>query len=237
MPDIAIKTPDGAAFSAYMALPVTTPTPAIIVIQEIFGVNADMRAKCDAFAAEGYVAIAPDLFWRQEPNIQLTDQTEGEWQKARTLLKGFNIDKGIEDLKTTLDFLRAHPACDKKVGCVGFCLGGKLAYLMACRSLVDAAVGYYGVDLGRFMGEASTIKNPCLMHIAEEDEYVNRDEQEKIKTALKNNPHVTIHSYPGMQHAFSRKNGKHYNAEATILANSRTTEFFTSHLNLHHRAP
>lgn len=229
--DINIKNPDGGDFTACLSLPVSgVPAPAIIVIQEIFGLNHDVRSKCNEWAAKGYVAIAPDLFWRQEPHIQLTDKTPEEWEIALKLLKGFDLNKGIFDLNLTLQFIRTHPACNRRVGAVGYCLGGKLAYLMATRTDVDASVGYYGVDLGRFMPEEVHIKNPLVLHIAEEDKFVTKDEQAQIKAALEPNPHVTVYSYAGVDHAFSRKEGTHYDAAAATLANTRTAEFFAQQL-------
>src|SRR5215813_6909517 len=143
MADVSIKVPDGT-FSAYVAVPKNLAAgkkaPGVLVIQEIFGVNKVMRDLTDGFARQGYVALCADLFWRQEPGIQITDQTDAEWQKAFSLYKGFNETKGVDDLKATLGHLRKLPACTGKVGSVGYCLGGKLAYLMATRTDADASV-------------------------------------------------------------------------------------------------
>lgn len=226
-----VTASDGGSFQAYIARPTTaTAAPAIIVIQEIFGVNDDVRKKCDDWAAKGYVAIAPDLFWRQTPNVQLNTLDEAEWAKAFALLQGFNVDKGIEDLAATLAHLKAMPQCTGAVGAVGYCLGGRMAYLMATRTDISASVGYYGVTIENYLAEASCIKNPLLLHVAEEDEYVSKDAQAQIAAALGNNSHTTLHSYAGVNHAFSRLNGKHYDAAAATLANSRTTVFFEKHL-------
>ncbi len=146
MPDIIIEVPD-CSFSAYLAFPASTTAPGIVVAQEIFGVNQVMRDVCDWLAGEGFVACCPDIFWRIEPGIQLTDKTEAEWARAFELFGLFDADKGIEDLKATLADLRGHEACNGKVGSVGYCLGGKLAYLMATRSDSDCNVSYYGVGL------------------------------------------------------------------------------------------
>ena len=178
MPDITINGADGP-FSAYLAMPAGGKGPGIVAIQEIFGVNADMREHCDAFAAQGYIAISPDLFWRQEPGIQITDQTDAEWQQAFQLYQGFDVDKGVEDLVTTLQHLRGIAGCTGKAGTVGFCLGGLLAYMMACRSDAECNVSYYGVGIDERLDEAKTISTPTLLHIAEEDEYVDKTAQEK----------------------------------------------------------
>jgi carboxymethylenebutenolidase len=229
---ITIEAADGSgSFSAYVAKPASGGKhPAIIVIQEIFGVNKVMQGTCDRLAAEGYLAVCPDLFWRQEPGIQITDQSEEEWKRAFELYKGFDVEKGIEDLKVTLESLRSNPECDGKVGTVGFCLGGKLAFLMATRSSADANVSYYGVGLDELLGEAANIKKPLLMHIAEKDGFVPPEAQAKIKEALQGNALVEMNTYEGLDHAFTRLGGKNYNAQATVLAHNRTGAFFAKAL-------
>lgn len=228
---ITISATDGSgSFSAYIALPKKLPAPAVIVIQEIFGINAEMRAKCDEFAALGYVAVAPDLFWRMEPGVQLTDKTDAEWQRAFDFFNRFDVDKGIEDLKATLETLRERDDVSGKIGCTGYCLGGKLAYLMATRSSVDCAVSYYGVGLDGLLREAKNIKKPLMLHMAELDKFVNPQAQQAIKEGFKDNALVTIHSYPGVDHAFARGQGVNYNEAAATLANSHTAAFFKEHL-------
>ena len=174
--------------------------------------------------------MCPDLFWRQEPGVQITDKSEAEWKKAFSLMQGFNTDKGIDDLKATLATLRKHPACTGKVGSIGYCLGGKLAFLMATRSDSDANVSYYGVGLADLLGEAKNIKKATLLHIAEKDQFVPPDQQKKVIAALSGNKSVTIHSYPGADHAFARVGGQHYDKKAADTANQRTAEFLKKHL-------
>lgn len=228
---VPINASDGSGlFNAYVAKPDRLPAPSILLIQEIFGVNADMRAKCDAFAAQGYIAICPDLFWRQEPGVDITDKTQGEWDKARSLLGGFNVDKGIDDLKDTLALARTLDGCNSKAGCVGYCLGGKLAYLMAARSDVDCSVGYYGIQLDQFVNEASGIKNPLLLHMAELDKFFLADARQKAIAHFENFPVIAAYVYPGVDHAFARAGGDHYDAGAANLANQRTDAFFAQHL-------
>ena len=230
MTEVSIRAADGGSFSAYLATPSAGRGPGLVVIQEIFGVNKVMRDLADGFARQGYVVLCPDLFWRQEPGIQITDKTEAEWKKAFSLFQGFNVDKGIDDLKATLTALRRLPTCSGKAGSVGYCLGGKLAYLMATRSDADANVGYYGVGIQDQLDEAKNIKKPLLLHIAEKDQFVPPEAQVKIKDALKANPLVTLHSYPGADHAFARIGGQHYDKQAADLANQRTAEFFKKSL-------
>lgn len=222
---LTIKTPDGA-FSAYVARPAAANAPAVVVIQEIFGVNAVMRETADWLAGEGYLAICPDLFWRIEPGIDITDKTKAEWDRAFELFGLFDADKGIQDIAATINAIRADPGCNGKVGAVGYCLGGKLAYLTAARTDIDAAVSYYGVGLDALTGEAATIRRPLLMHVAGEDGFVPKEAQAAIHAALDGNPLITIHDYPGRDHAFARQGGEHYDAADAGKANARTLAFF-----------
>ena len=225
MSEIIIPSKDGGAFTAYVAMPEILPAPVVILIQEIFGVNAEMRAKCDALAKDGFIAVCPDLFWRMEPGVQLTDKTEAEWAKAFDFFNRFDVNLGIDDLRATYHTFRGHAESTAKVGCVGYCLGGKLAYLMAARTHIDASVSYYGVGIDQLLEEASSIKKPLLMHIAEGDKFVTPAAQEKIKAGLAQNANVTIHSYPRVNHAFARGGGEHYDEAAAAKADARTLDF------------
>jgi carboxymethylenebutenolidase len=231
MTDVTIRAADGGSFSAYLATPKSGKGPGIVLIQEIFGVNKVMRDLADGYAAQGYTVMCPDLFWRQEPGIQITDKSEAEWKRAFELFQGFNVDKGVEDLKATLAALRKHPACSGKVGSVGYCLGGKLVSPMVTRSDADCNVGYYGVGIQDSLNEAKNIKKPLLLDIAEKDQFVPPPAQTKIKEGLGANKLVTIYTYPGADHAFARVGGQHYDKKAADLANQRTAEFFKKHLS------
>ena len=221
MPDITIEGPDGA-FGAYLAVPEKTPAPGIVVAQEIFGVNQVMRDVCDWLASEGYLACCPDVFWRIEPGIQLTDKTQAEWARAFELFGLFDVDKGVEDLKATLAHLRGRAECTGKVGSIGYCLGGKLAFLMATRSDSDANVSYYGVGLNDLLGEIDRISKPLMLHIASKDQFVPPEAQEAIKAALADHPQVTVHVHEGQDHAFARPGGEHYDRAAAEFANERS---------------
>ena len=227
---IAVASADGGSFSAYVAIPAAGQGAGVLVIQEVFGINQVMRQIADSYAEAGYVAIVPDLFWRQEPNVELTDRTEAEWNRAIELYQGFDEDKGVEDLIATLSALREMPVCTGKVGTVGFCLGGKLAYLMATRSDADCNVSYYGVAIEKNLAEAGNIKKPLMLHIADLDQFVPPETQAAIRAELSGNQLVTVYSYPGADHAFARVGGQPYSAEVAQLANSRTLEFFQQHL-------
>lgn len=222
---VTITSPDGT-FSAYLAHPQTEPAAAIVVIQEIFGVNAFVRETCDKLAANGYLAIAPDLFWRIEPGVNLTDHTDAEWKRAFELYNAFDVDAGIKDIASTIDWVRGQSTCNGKVGAIGFCLGGLLAYLTAARTDSDASVVYYGGGMDNYVAEADKLADPLLIHLAEEDEYIPKDAQARILTGLKNHPQVEIYTYAGRDHAFARTGGAHFDAADAALAEGRTLAFF-----------
>jgi len=222
---ISIARPDGA-FSAYVARPKAEKAPAVVVIQEIFGVNQVMRDITDGLAAQGYLAICPDLFWRIEPDIDITDKSEAEWKRAFELFNAFDVDSGVRDIQATIKAIRVDAQCSGKVGAVGFCLGGLLAFLTATRTDVDAAVSYYGVGIENRIPEAEKLAEPLLLHIAEEDQFVPKDAQAMILRELKNHPQIEIHTYPGRNHAFARDGGEHYHAADAKLAGGRTLQFF-----------
>ncbi|MCB8882699.1 dienelactone hydrolase family protein [Acidisoma cellulosilytica] len=228
---ITIETEDGA-FSAYLAKPDHLPAPAVVVLHEIFGVNRDIRQTCDELAAAGFIAVAPDLFWRQEPGVDLNTLSDEEWQKGFALYTGYDRDIGVDDIVATLDAAAELDDGTGMVGVMGFCLGGLMTYLTAARHDVDAAVAYHGGDTERYLDEADAIGAPLLMHLAEEDEYINKDAQASIVDALSTVPDTTVYSYAGQNHAFARHNGAHYNAEAAALANGRTIAFLAEHLGL-----
>jgi carboxymethylenebutenolidase len=230
MTDVTIHAADGGSFSAYVATPPSGKGPGIVVIQEIFGVNQVMRDLADGFAAAGYTAFCPDLFWRIEPGIQLTDKSEAEWKRAFELFQAFDVDKGMADIAATIAAARRHPASTGKVGAIGYCLGGKLAYLTATRTDADCSIGYYGVGIENALGEATAIKKPLMLHIAEKDQFCPPEAQAQLTAGLKDNAEVTIHSYPGVDHAFARVGGAHYDKAAADLANGRSAAFLTSHL-------
>ena len=225
MPDIKISSLEGREFGAYCALPPSGRGPGLIVIQEIFGVNDSMRKICDSFAAQGYIAVCPDLFWRQEPCVQLSDKTQAEWDRALALMQGFDLEQGVRDLLSTLGHIRRMPNCNGKLGTVGYCLGGKLAYLMATRSDADASVSYYGVQLENYLDEIHDVREPLLVHIAGLDKYVPPDIRTKILHAFARNSAIEAHVYENADHAFTRIGGQNYNKEAAELANGRTKEF------------
>src|SRR5258708_13408686 len=235
MPDISVKGKFGGTFKAYGARPSAPPPgvknmPGLVLIQEIFGVNEVMRKLADEYAKQGYIVLCPDLFWRIKPGISITDKTQKEWDLAFSLLQRFDQNKGVEDLGSTMDELRRTPGCSGKVGAVGYCLGGKLAYLMSTRTTIDCAVAYYGVAIDVALNEASKMKKPLMLHIAEEDQFVPHDVQDKMTAMLGKNPLVTLHKYPNVNHAFAREGGKNFDADSTRVATNRTPAFLMTTL-------
>ena len=231
MPNIAIDTLDGdGAFGAWLAEPEGSPRGAVVVIQEIFGVNEGIRRKCEHWASLGYVALAPDLFWRLEPGVELDPDQPEQFQQALGLMQKFNQDNGIRDIEASIRAARARLPEGGKVGCVGYCLGGRLAFMTSARTDIDASVGYYGVGLEGLMGEKHAIARPLMLHIAGADHFVTPDKQAMIHDGLDDHPKVTLYDYPGEDHGFAAEMGKRRSANAAMLADSRTEAFFAEHI-------
>jgi carboxymethylenebutenolidase len=221
----------GGTFSAYIARPGTSPASAVVVLQELFGVNADIRQHCDALAQEGFLAVAPELFWRQESGVDLNVTSAADWQHGLRLYQAYDRDAGVNDVKDTVDAVRLLPECNGKVALLGYCLGALMVFMTAVRNDgLDAAVWYHGGDTEKYLREVDGLHAPLLMHLAEEDEFISKPAQASIRAALAMKPNATVYSYPGQKHAFSRNNGTHYNAAAATLANGRTREFLHKHL-------
>jgi carboxymethylenebutenolidase len=226
---LTIEGRDGA-FSAYIARPKTLPAPAVVVLHEVFGVNADIRKTCDELAEKGFIGVAPDLFWRQEPEVDLSVTSELDWQHGLRLYQAYDRDAGARDVKDTANVVAKLPECIGRVAVLGYCLGGLMTFLTAARYGVDAAVVYHGGDTEKYLDEVNGLDAPLLMHLAEEDEFISKPAQAEIKAALAKKPNATVCSYPGQNHAFARHNGAHYNAAAAALANGRTSEFLHEQL-------
>ena len=227
---VTIATLSGdATFSAYVARPAREPTAAILVIQEIFGVNAGIRRKCDKLAEEGYLAVAPDLFWRLEPGVELDPDVEPEFQRALDLMGKFDQDQGIRDIEATIHHIRRQEGVPK-VGCVGYCLGGRLAYMTAARTDIDASVGYYGVGIDGLLNEKHAIAHPLMLHVPTEDGFVDKETQKAMHDGLDDHTKVTLHDYEGLDHGFATEFGKRRAEEAANLADARTSDFFREHL-------
>jgi carboxymethylenebutenolidase len=227
---VGISTLEGdAQFSAYCAKPSGEPRAAIVVIQEIFGVNPGIRQKCDRLAADGYLALAPDLFWRVEPGVELDPDVPEQFQRALELMGRFDQDQGVADIEATIRHAR-HTLGVTKVGAVGYCLGGRLAYMVAARTDADASVGYYAVGVDGLLREKHAIANPLLLHVAGADHFVSPEVQQAMHGGLDDHPKVTLYDYPGEDHGFATEMGNRRSEKAAELADSRTAAFFAEHL-------
>lgn len=213
----------------YLARPSGDPTAAIIVIPEIFGVNAGIRAKCDDWAAKGYLAAAPDIFWRFAPGVELNPDVEAELQEAFGYFGQFDADLGVQDIEALIHWIRREAGVPK-VGLVGFCLGGRMAYLAAARTDIDASVGYYGVMIDQMLNEKHAIARPLLLHIPTADHFVPAEAQQAIHAGLDDHPRVTLYDYEGLDHGFAATSGNRRDEAGAQLADGRTEAFFRENL-------
>ncbi len=217
----------------HVSAPSGTARAAIIVVPEIFGVNAGIRGKCDKLAAEGYLAVAPEIFWRFAPGVELDPDVPEQFQQALGYFGQYDPNDGVLDIEAVIRAIRAGIAGHApvtKVGLVGYCLGGRLAYMAAARTDIDASVGYYGVMIDTMLGEAHAIANPLMLHIPTADHFVGPEAQAAIHAALDPHPKVTLHDYPGLDHGFATEMGDRRDEAGANLADSRTMAFFAEHL-------
>jgi carboxymethylenebutenolidase len=221
---IQIKTQSGKQFSAYLVVPSSGKGPGIVLCQEIFGVNAAMREKADFLAEEGYTVLVPDLFWRNAANIELGYSAE-DFAQAYALYQQYDENLGVEDIQDSLAYLRTRPECDAEtgLGVVGYCLGGKLAYLAACRlPEVACAVGYYGVGLAQVLDELKNLKGRLVLHIAELDQFTPPDARQAIVNAAAQYANVQAYVYEDVDHAFARPKSEHFHKPSARFAHERT---------------
>lgn len=216
-------------FPVYVARPDGTPRGAIIVVQEIFGVNPGIRKKADDWAARGYLAVAPDVFWRQKPGVEFDADVQAEFDEALGYMMKHDMDQGIRDIEAAIHWIRREEGV-AKVGLVGFCMGGRIAYMAATRTDIDASVGYYGVGINEMLGEAHAIANPLMLHIPTADHFVGPEAQKAIHDGLDPHPKVTLHDYEGLDHGFAAEMGSRRDEEGAALADRRTRDFFAQHL-------
>jgi carboxymethylenebutenolidase len=216
-------------FDCYLARPDGAPRAAIVVIQEIFGVNEGIRRKCDKLAGEGYLALAPDLFCRLKRNVELDPDVDSEFKTALELMGRFDQDEGVRDIEATIRYARNAEGC-AKVGVVGYCLGGRLAFMAAARTDADASVGYYAVGIDNLLREKHAIANPLMLHVPTGDHFVGPEAQKAMHQGLDDHPKVTLCDYPGLDHGFATEIGERRDEEGAQLADRRTAEFFAEHL-------
>jgi carboxymethylenebutenolidase len=227
---LTIEVDDGS-FHCHVARPQgIASAPVIVVLQEIFGVNAGIRQIADGYAAQGYIAVAPDLFWRAAPGLSLSEQQSGDWARGFALYSAYDRQRGVADIAATVRAARTLAGASGKVGVTGYCLGGLMTYLTAARADADAFVAYYGGSTEDYAQEAGNVRQPLLYHLAEEDEYIGKPAQQTIRAAFAANPMIELFGYPGCNHAFARPDGSHYDPVAAPQANARTAAFFKQHL-------
>jgi carboxymethylenebutenolidase len=225
MPSINIEASDGTGrFSAYVVEPNQKPAGAVVLIQEIFGVNQAMRDIAAGVADLGFIAICPDLFWRIEPGIDITDKSDAEWKRAFELFQAFDQVKGIEDLKATVAASRTLPGANGKVATMGYCLGGRLAFMMAEQSDADANISYYGVGLDGLLPDLNRVTKPLVVHIAGKDEFFPAEGRAAVVAATGGHNLVATYVYPDADHAFARIDGIHWDGRSATIANGRSAE-------------
>lgn len=226
----AIPTLDGdATIPVYLARPKGAPRAAIIVVPEIFGVNDGIRRKCESWAEQGYLALAPDIFWRFAPGVELDPDVPDQLQEAFGYFQQYDANDGVKDMEAAIHQLRRSEGC-AKVGLVGYCLGGRLAYMAATRTDVSASVGYYGVMIDQMLNESHAIANPLMLHIPTADHFVGPEAQKAIHDGLDCHPKVALHDYPGLDHGFAAESGERRDEAGATLADQRTRGFFERHL-------
>lgn len=225
MASITVQATDGSgSFAAYLREPTKHPAGVVVLIQEIFGVNQAMRDIAAWVADLGFIAVCPDLFWRIEPGIDITDKSEAEWKQAFELFGKFDQAKGVEDLKATVAAARKLAGANGKVATMGYCLGGRLAFMMAEQSDADVNISYYGVGLDNLLGALGEITKPLLVHIADRDEFFPAEGRAKVMEATKGHGLIYSYVYPNADHAFARVAGVHWDGRSAAIANGRSAE-------------
>ena len=217
-------TGNSGSFSAYLVEPKAKRAGVVVLIQEIFGVNQAMRDIAAWVADMGFIAVCPDLFWRIEPGVDITDKSEAEWKKAFGLFNRFDQATGIDDLKATVAAARRLPGANGKVATMGYCLGGRLAFMMAQQSDADANISYYGVGLDNLLGDLGKVTKPLVVHIADKDEFFPPEGRAKVVDAVKGHRQIDCHVYPDADHAFARFGGVHWDGRAAAIANGRSAQ-------------
>jgi carboxymethylenebutenolidase len=222
---IDITVPAGTGFTGRLSLPPSGKGPGLLVLQEIFGVNANIRAICDRFAEEGYVVLAPDVFWRQKPGVDL-GYSEADFGEAFGLYKGFDVDQGVADIGAAIAALRALPECTGKVGVIGYCLGGLLTYLTAARHDIDAASAYYGGGIDKYLAEAGNVRCPIAFHFGGADSHIPPASVEAVAKAFADVETASVYVYPGADHAFANADRPSFDKPTSMMAYSRSLAVF-----------
>jgi len=229
---IRIDTVDGS-FDAYLSLPPAgkqAANPGIVLVQEIFGVNAHIRAVADQYAADGYVVLAPDVFWRQAPRVEL-GYAGADMEQAMALRKGVDLEAVVSDIGATAAALRAEIGAGGKVAVVGYCFGGLLAYLAAARGMVDAAVPYYGGGIQNHLHEAAALHVPVQFHYGALDKHILPGHVEQVRQAVAGKRGTEVLVYDQADHGFNCWARASYHQRSAALAHGRTLAFLANALS------
>ncbi len=226
---IAVDAGGGASFDAFLARPPAGHGPGLVLFQEIFGVNEHIQAVAEQYALDGFVVLAPDVFWRQQRRVELGYVGE-ERQRGIALAGAMKPDEAVADTRASVAALRARPEVGTgKVGAIGYCMGGRLAFLAAATAGVDAAIAYYGGGIHDNLDRAAGINCPVLFHYAEHDDHISAAAVEKVRSAMRGKP-FELHVYPGAMHGFNCWARASYQAASSALARGRSLHFLARHL-------
>jgi carboxymethylenebutenolidase len=216
-------------FAAYLALPPAGTGPGLLLFQEIFGVNAHIRALADQYALDGFVVLAPDLFWRSAPRVDLGYEGEDR-QRAFGLMQAYAVESAVADIRAAAHTLRHRPeVAGGRIGAIGYCMGGRMAYLAAAEAGVDAAVAYYGGGIHLMLERAATIKGPMQFHYAGHDDHIPPDAVEAVRRTFAGKP-AELHVYPGALHGFNCWARSAYQPAAAAKAHARSLGFLAQTL-------
>jgi carboxymethylenebutenolidase len=217
------------SFEGYLALPKGGKGPAVIIIQEIFGVNSHIRAVAEQYAQDGYVALAPDIFWRTQPRVELT-YAGADRDKGIEILQKTDVGLAVADISATAAALRAMPEVTGKIAAIGYCFGGRLAYLTAAQNTIDLGVAYYGGGIQNLLDEAAKIKVPMQFHYGELDHGIPLEAVGQVQERFAGRGDAEFHIYPNADHGFNCTDRASYNQHAAALAHGRTLTFLGERL-------
>lgn len=224
-----VASSDGGSFQAYVSLPPTGMGPGIVLVQEIFGVNEHIRGVADQYAMDGFVVLAPDVFWREAPRVEL-GYDDAAMARGRALKGNLNFDSAIQDLVDSTAALRALPQVVGKVASLGYCMGGLLSYLLAASGRVDAGICYYGAGIEARLDQEACITCPMLFHFAEQDQLIPVSAVKTVSRTFASHADAWVQTYPGVGHGFNCWARTAYNQQAATLARGRTLEFLSIYL-------
>jgi carboxymethylenebutenolidase len=230
MPDITIRSGDGGSFRAYVANKRAASGPAVLLAHAMFGVSVQTRELADDLSLLGVAVVCPDLYWRQQPGVELDYTEPGNVPVAAGFLRALDIDRAVDDLKATLAHMRGMASIVGKIGVLGRCLGGRLAWLMMTRSDVDCGVSVYGTEIEKYLGEANNLRRPYLNIVAGRDKFVPPAALQQIRNTLDKDPLAAIRVFPDRDHAFCDVGYPTYHAADALAANEMVAQFLTQHL-------